>query len=61
MTVYRSPIEKILTEKENETVVTNPSEPGRTLVRKISYRLAVWRERVRRLFRARRDDDGAGD
>ena len=27
MTVYRNPMEKILTEQENETVITNPQHP----------------------------------
>jgi len=50
MTVFRSPMEKILDEQENETVVTNPKEPARTFFRKLAYRFAVWKDRLRRLF-----------
>ena len=49
MTVFRSPMEKILAEQENGTVVTNPDEPVRTFFRKWAYRLEVWRDRLRRL------------
>lgn len=51
MTVFRSPMEKILDEQENETVVTNPKEPTRTFLRKMAYRFEVWKDRLRRLFR----------
>ncbi|MGD8441132.1 MAG: hypothetical protein PVG53_11385 [Holophagae bacterium] len=61
MTVFRSPMEKVLTEQENETVVTNPNEPFRTFLRKLVYRLAVWRDRLRRLLsRSTTDDDSDG-
>ena len=55
MTVFRSPMEKILAQQENETVITNPKEPVGTFFRKVAYRLAVWRERLRRPFSPRRD------
>lgn len=54
MTVFRSPMEKILAEQDNGTVVTNPDEPFRTFLRKLAYRIAVWRDRLRRLVRRRR-------
>ena len=50
MTVFRSPMEKILEEQENETVVTNPKEPTRTFFRKLAYRFEVWKDRLRRVF-----------
>jgi hypothetical protein len=43
-------MEKILQEQENATVVTNPKEPVRTFFRKLAYRTAVWKDRLRRLF-----------
>jgi hypothetical protein len=49
MTVYRSPMEKMLEEQENEKVVTNPREPVRTYFRKLAFRLEVWKDRLRRL------------
>jgi len=59
MTVFRSPMEKVLTEQENETVVTNPKEPFRTFLRKIAYRIAVLRDRLRRSPRQSTDDDAS--
>lgn len=62
MTVFRNPMEKVLTEQENETVVTNPNEPFRTFLRKLAYRFAVWRDRLNRMFsRSARRDDTGGD
>ena len=46
MIVYRSPMEKILDQNENDTVITNPGQPVGTLWRKILYRLACWKERL---------------
>jgi len=46
-------MEKILDEQENETVVTNPKEPGRTFLRKLAYRFEVWKDRLQRLFHRR--------
>ena len=48
MPVFRSPMEKILEQQENETVITNPNEPTRTFFRKITYRVAVCTDWVRR-------------
>ncbi|MFH0724811.1 MAG: hypothetical protein V2B19_00400 [Pseudomonadota bacterium] len=50
MEIYRSPMEKILKQEENNTVITNPKEPGRTFLRKIAYRYAWWREKFNRLL-----------
>ncbi len=46
MTVYRNPMEKILHEHENATVVTNTRQRMRTFFRKIAYRIAVWKDRL---------------
>jgi hypothetical protein len=51
MTVYRSPMEKILEQQEENTVITNPKEPTRTFFRKIAYIVACWNEKIRKLFR----------
>lgn len=58
MTVFRNPMEKILDQQENETVITNPKDRFRTFLRKWAYRFAVWKDRVRRFFSrsAGRDD-----
>lgn len=37
MDIYRSPMEKILKQQENDTVITNPKEPARTFFRKIAF------------------------
>jgi hypothetical protein len=50
-------MEKILEQQENETVITNPKERFRTFLRKLAYRLAVWRDRVQRLFSRGRDGE----
>ena len=59
MTVFRNPMEKILQQQENGTVITNPKEPVRTFFRKVAYRLAVWTDRVRRLV-SRRPESNRG-
>jgi hypothetical protein len=46
MKVYRSPMEKILEQQENDTVITNQKEPLKTLLRKIRYILSGWIERA---------------
>ena len=46
MDVYRSPMEKILDQNENNTVITNPKEPGRTFLRKLAYRIACLKNRL---------------
>lgn len=61
MTVFRSPMEKLLEQQENETVVTNPAEPFRTYLRKLAFKWAVLRERLRRLGRQASGRDRAED
>jgi hypothetical protein len=50
-------MEKILDQQEDETVITNPKDRFRTFLRKWAYRLAVWKDRVRRVFSRRPDGD----
>jgi hypothetical protein len=51
MTIYRSPMEKILEQQEENTVITSPKEPTRTFLRKIAYTAACWKDRIQKLFR----------
>ena len=37
MMVFRSPMEKILEQQENETIITNPKEPVRTFFRGVTF------------------------
>jgi hypothetical protein len=57
MEIYRSPMEKILKQEENNTVVTNPDEPGKTFFRKIAFKYSWWREKLMRLFSRDRGND----
>lgn len=50
MNIYRSPMEKTLRELEDETVISNPKGRGRTWMRKLAYRYAWWKDRLKRLF-----------
>jgi hypothetical protein len=54
MEIYRSPMEKILKQEENNTIITNPDEPGKTWLRKIAYRYAYWRSKIKHLFERKR-------
>jgi hypothetical protein len=58
MEVYRSPMEKILKQYEDDTVITNPHEPGKTFLRKIAYQCAYWVDRLKRIFSRRQAGDG---
>lgn len=51
MDVYRSPMEKILQQQENDSVITNPNEPAKTLLRKLIYRRDYWWAKIKRLFK----------
>ena len=49
MALYRSPMEKILKQMENDTIINNTNEPIKAFFRKILYRLAcggVWLKMV---------------
>lgn len=58
MTIFRSPMEKILQEQEDGEIITNPKEPVRTSYRKLTYKLGLWFDRLRRFFgRANEDQE----
>jgi hypothetical protein len=44
-------MEKLIREHENGTVITNPEDRLRTVLRKLVYRLAVTVDWIQRLFR----------
>ena len=50
MVVYRSPMEKILEQNEDDTVITNASEPGKTFWRKLKYRWSIWKSQWQKMF-----------
>jgi hypothetical protein len=50
MAIYRSPMEKILEQQEENSVITNPKEPTRTSFRKLAYLYACWSDKLKRLF-----------
>jgi len=52
MALYRSPMEKILEQQEENTVITNPKEPARTFFRKIAYTIRVGRINCKEYFAA---------
>lgn len=47
MTLYRSSMEKILQEAENDEIITNPKDRGKTFLRKLFYRFAYWSDRLK--------------
>ena len=51
MDIYRSPMEKILKQQENDTVITNPKEPFKTFLRKIAYLWARGWGRCKKVFK----------
>lgn len=55
MAIYRSPMEKILEQHEENIVITSPKEPARTFFRKVAYTYACWKEKIERLFGKSRD------
>jgi hypothetical protein len=57
MEIYRSPMEKILKQEENNTVITNPDERGKTFVRKVVFKYSWWREKIKRLFGRHRQEE----
>ncbi len=48
MAIYRSPMEKILEQQEENTVVTSTKEPMKTFFRKLAYTYACWKEKMNR-------------
>jgi hypothetical protein len=55
METYRSPMEKILKQLENDLVITNPKDRGKAFRLKVVYRCAYWADRIGRIFRRDRD------
>jgi len=51
MKIYRSNMEKILDQQENDTLITNPRQPVRTFFRKIHYLFSMWKEKIGKIFR----------
>jgi hypothetical protein len=51
MKTYRSPMEKILKQLEDDLVITNPKERGKAFRLKIIYRCAYWVDRIGKFFR----------
>ena len=51
MKIFRSPMDKILYEQENATIITNPRQPVKTFFRKVSYLIALWTFKLKNLFR----------
>lgn len=56
MTAFRQHMNKILEEHENGIIITNPRDRGRTFLRKMAYRLAVWHDWMRRVLKHRPDE-----
>ena len=50
-------MEKILKQMENDTIITNPKDPGKTFLRKITYLCAYWTDRLKRIFKRPQDGD----
>jgi hypothetical protein len=57
MAMYRSPMEKILEQQEENTVITNPKEPARTFFRKIAYIYSCWKDKLQRIVRRGHGED----
>lgn len=57
MDIYRSPMEKILKQDEDNTIITNPKEPAKTFFRKIAYVYTCWKDKLKRIFRRGDDQD----
>jgi len=53
MDVFRSPMEKILKQEEDDTIITNPKGKTGTFFRKMAYLCASWVDRVKRIFSRR--------
>jgi hypothetical protein len=56
MAIYRSPMEKILEQQEENTVITSSKEPARTFLRKMAYIFACWNEKLQKIFRRSRGE-----
>jgi hypothetical protein len=52
MKIYRSSMEKILDQQEDDTIITNPKQPVRTFFRKIQYLVALGIEKTKKVFKS---------
>lgn len=59
MPIYRSPMEKILEQQEENTVITSPKEPGKTFLRKLAYTYACWKDKMGKWFNKGHDAGSA--
>ncbi len=48
MKIYRNPMEKILDEQQRDEVISNPNEPVRTFLRKVSFTFSKWVDSIRK-------------
>lgn len=48
---------KILKQMENDTIITDPKAPGKTFLRKITYRFACVMDRLKRICGRRPNQD----
>jgi hypothetical protein len=53
MKVYRSAMERILDQQENDAIITNSKHRAGTFFRKVRYVLSLWAERVKKILRER--------
>jgi hypothetical protein len=51
MQIYRSPMEKILKQMEDNEIITNPKKPVRSLVNKVIYRCMYYADRLDQVAR----------
>ena len=59
MEYYRSPMEKILKQMENDTIITNPKEPVKTFFRKIRYRFACGVDWIGRIIKPSKKENNS--
>lgn len=50
MKIYRSTMEKILDQQEQNEIITDPKHPVKTFFRKMHYRLTVWNHAVKKII-----------
>ena len=51
MQIYRSPMEKILKQMEDNEIITNPKKPVRSLFNKVIYRGMYYADKLDRVVR----------
>ena len=48
MQIYKNPMQKILQQMEDDTIITNPNRRGATFLRKLAYLWAKWADRFKK-------------